>query len=294
MNMIETLFYEVLKQSEVLKKELASYAKQPAIFYQMLPHDMMENWKDKCFFPRMVYNIEWRYHAERKTDGIMAIDIYCTNENKKAPEDIAKEVVAMFEGLFLTEKTESYCAVWDRTDSFETEETEPVVFGARVYFDVYRFSKQEGVSPCPVWAMNTFIKEYQPNCILLGHDEVKEKLYATAKNPIVFVKKESSKNMKTSYAMAWLEEVLNIVVFSSDVEETRKWITAIYRDIAIEGETVMQNGSPFLVMGLQESTANEPFMGQITVIGQYGILRKEPEKTKLNHTTFQGRSEKNG
>ena len=41
--MIETLFYEVLKQSEVLKKELASYAKQPAIFYQMLPHDMVEN-----------------------------------------------------------------------------------------------------------------------------------------------------------------------------------------------------------------------------------------------------------
>ncbi len=290
MNMIETLFYEVLKQSEVLKKELACYGKEPAIFYQMLPHDMAENWKQSTSFPRMVYNIEWRYHAERKTDGIMAVDIYCTNENEKAPEDIAKEVVAMFEGLFLTEKTESYCAVWDRTDSFETEETEPVVFGARVYFDVYRFSKQEGISPCPVWAMNSFIKEYQPNCILLGYDEVNQKLYATAKNPIVFVKKESSKNMKTSYAMAWLEEVLNIVVFSSNVEETRKWITAIYRDIAIEGETVMQNGSPFLVMGLQESVANEPFMGQITVIGQYGILRKEPEKTKLNHATFEKRS----
>ena len=94
--------------------------------------------------------------------------------------------------------------------------------------------------------------------------------------------------------MARMESTLHISVISSDVEETRKWITAIYRDIAIEGETVMQNGSPFLVMGLQESVANEPFMGQITVIGQYGILRKEPEKTKLNHTTFQGRSEKNG
>ncbi len=290
MNMIETLFYEVLKQSEVLKKELDCYGKEPAIFYQMLPHDMAENWKQSTSFPRMVYNIEWRYHAERKTDGIMAVDIYCTNENEKAPEDIAKEVVAMFEGLFLTEKTDSYCAVWDRTDSFEAEETEPVVFGARVYFDVYRFSKQEEVSPCPVWAMNTFIKEYQPNCIVLGHDEVSQKLYATAKHPIVFVKKESSKNSKTSYAMALMESTLHISVVSSTVEETRKWITAIYRDIAIEGETVMQNGSPFLVMGLQESVANEPFMGQITVIGQYGILRKEPEKTKLNYATFEKRS----
>ena len=183
--MIETLFYNVLKQNKKLQQELACYKNEPAIFYQMLPHDKAENWKQS--FPRMVYNIEWRYHAERKTDGIMAVDIYCTNENKKAPEDIAKEVVAIFEGLFLTEKTDTYCAVWDRTDSFETEETEPVVFGARIYFDVYRFSKQEGVSPCPVWAMNQFIKEYQPNCILLGHDKVKEKLYATLKLSLIHI-----------------------------------------------------------------------------------------------------------
>ena len=290
--MIETLFYNVLKQNKKLQQELACYKNEPAIFYQMLPHDKAENWKQS--FPRMVYNIEWRYHAERKTDGIMAVDIYCTNENKKAPEDIAKEVVAIFEGLFLTEKTDTYCAVWDRTDSFETEETEPVVFGARIYFDVYRFSKQEGVSPCPVWAMNQFIKEYQPNCILLGHDKIKEKQYATAKNPIVFVKKESSKNSKTSYARAWMESTLHISVVSSDIAETQKWITAIYRDIAIEGETIMQNGSPFLVMDLQENMTNAPFMGQIIVTGQYGILRKEPQKTKLNHATFQGRSAKNG
>ena len=166
--------------------------------------------------------------------------------------------------------------------------SEPVVFGVRIYFDVYHFSKQEGVSPCPVWAMNQFIKEYQPNCILLGHDKVSEKLYATAKNPIVFVKKESSKNSKTSYAMAWMKSTLHLSVVSSDIEDTRKWITAIYRDIAIEGETVMQNGSPFLVTNLQENVANAPFMGQIMVTGQYGILRKEKEKIKLNHAIFKG------
>lgn len=293
--MIETLFYNVLKQNEILQKDLATYNKQPAIFYQILPHDMVGNWKQSSSFPRMVYNIEWRYHAERKTDGIMAIDIYCTNENQKAPEDIANEVTAMFEELFLTEKYDTYYAAWDRTDHFETEETEPLVFGVRMYFDVYRFSKQEGISPCPVWGMNQFIKEYQPNCIVLGHDEIKEKLYATAKNPIVFVKKENSKNIKTSYALAWMESTLHIMVMSSNIEETKKWITAIYRDIAIEGETVMQNGSPFLIMDLKEDTASEPLnMGQITVVGQYGILRKEPEKTKLNHTIFEGRSEKNG
>ena len=127
------------------------------------------------------------------------------------------------------------------------------------------------------------------------HDEIKEKLYATAKNPIVFVKKENSKNIKTSYALAWMESTLHIMVMSSNIEETRKWVTAIYRDIAIEGETVMQNGSPFLVMEVKEDTASEPLnMGQITIVGQYGILRKEPEKIKLNHAIFEGSSERNG
>lgn len=285
--MIDTLFYNVLKENEVLQKELARYNKQPALFYQQLPHDMAKKWEDKSTFPRMVYNIEWRYHAERKTDGTMAVDIFCTNENKTAPEDLANEIVKVFEGLFLTENTDTYCAVWDRTDLFETEGNEPAVMGVRVYFDVYRFAKQEGIAPCPVWGMNTFLKQYQPNCVLLGHDVIKEKLYATDKNPIVFVKKQSTKNIKTSYAMAWLESVLNIFVAASNPEETRKWVTAIYRDIALEQETVMENGSPFLVMAVQENAEEQPFnMGQITVTGQYGILRKEPEGTKLHHATF--------
>ena len=33
---------------------------------------------------------------------------------------------------------------------------------------------------------------------------------------------------------------------------------SVYRDIAIEQETIMQNSSPFLVMEVQENTANQP------------------------------------
>ena len=42
--MIETLFYNTLKENEVLQKELATYNKQPAIFYQQLPHDKRQMW----------------------------------------------------------------------------------------------------------------------------------------------------------------------------------------------------------------------------------------------------------
>lgn len=289
--MVETLIYNTLQGCEVLQRELAVYEGKPAIFYQQLPHDM-EQWQGDSSFPRVIYNIEWRYHPERKADGSMTIDIFCTNTTKIAPEDLAREIATVFEGLFLTEKEESYGVAWDRTDSFAMEGSEPMVSGVTMTFDVFRFVKQEGISPCPVWGMHTFLKEYQPNCILLGRDTLPEKLYATAKYPIVFVKKESSKTIKTSYAMAWLESTLSISVLSSNEEKTRKWVTALYRDIALERETVMENGSPFLVMDVQEMAGKLPLsMGQITVTGQYGILRQEPEGIKLNHGIFTGRRE---
>ncbi len=92
----------------------------------------------------------------------------------KAPEDIAKEVVAMFEGLFDRKIERVIVQYGTEQTALKQKKQNLLCFGARVYFDVYRFSKQEEVSPCPVWAMNTFIKEYQTNCIVLGHDEVSQ------------------------------------------------------------------------------------------------------------------------
>lgn len=284
--MIENLIYDALKGISFVSSNVAKYSNEPAVFYQQAPHDKDKLW-GASMFPRIVYNVDWHFNPERKTDGAMAIVIYCNNENEVFPEDIGRNIVESLSELFLTDESGTYCLLWDRTESFDAEGNEPVVFGTAVTFDILAFPKQEGISPCPVWAANKFIKEMQPNCVLLGHDAIPTCLKATALNPIVYVKKANAENIKTTYAMAWVSEDIIISVISENINETRKWINAIVRDLQIERETIMQNGSPYLITEIKENTSDDPLRtGQIVVTGQYGIMRKQKEETKLNHATF--------
>lgn len=286
MKLIENLIYETLKDISYISSKVAKYSNKPAVFYQQAPHDKDKSW-GASMFPRIVYNIDWQYHPERKTDGTMAIEVYCNNENEVFPEDISASIVENLSELFLTDESGTYCLLWDSTNSFDMEGEEPLIAGTVLSFDVMAFPKQEGISPCPVWAANKFIKDMQPNCILLGHDIVPACLKATALHPVVYVKKANTNMIKTSFAMAWMSENIIISVISENINETRKWINAIIRDLQIEGETMMQNDSPYLITKIEENTSDDPLRtGQIVISGQYGIMRKQKEEIKLNHVVL--------
>lgn len=286
MKLIENLIYHALKSISYVSGNVAKYSNEPAVFYQQAPHDRDTLWNG-AMFPRIVYNVDWHYNPERKTDGAMAIVVYCNNENEVFPEEISRNIVDSLSELFLTDESGTYCLLWDRTESFDAEGNEPVVFGTSVTFDILAFPKQESDSPCPVWAANKFIKDMQPNCILLGHDTVPAYLKATALNPILYIKKANTSNLKTSYVMAWMSEDIMISVISESINETRQWVNTIVRGLQIEGETLMQNGSPYLITEIKENTSDDPLRtGQILVSGQYGIMRKQKEEIKLNHATF--------
>lgn len=287
--MIETLIYKAITNIEEVQNHASSYAGKPCVFYQQLPHDRERQWNSKEMFPRIIYNVDWVYNPERKTDGKMAVDIYCTNENSIGPEELGEALVAELSELFLTDRSGTYCLVWDRSDSFDIEGHEPLISGLTISFDVIRFPKQEGAEPCPIWSVNQFIKAMQPPCILIGHDTIPERLRATAKQPIVYVRRTDTRidPKKSTYAMAWMQTDINISVISSTVEETRQWTAAIQRDLAIEQETVMQNGSPYLIMKIAENSSNEPLKtGQLLLTGQYGVMRRAKDTTKLNNVHF--------
>lgn len=282
----EELIYQQVLKLPCIAENLAKYRGNPAIFYQLIPHDKDKGWNSAKMFPRISYTIDWQYNPERKSDGSMQLDIYCTNETEITPEEIAKEIEDNLSELFLTDKSGTYCLIWNRSDSFGMEGTEPIVFGITVYFDVIQFPNQEQFSQ-PVWAMNQFIKEMQPNCILLQHEALPAVMKATAKNPIVYVKKLDRKTVKETYAMSCLEEKLSISVISSNEKETGLWIEAITRDLHDKGETIMKNSSPFLLENINEQMENDSLRtGKITVSGQYGVMKKQKEETKLNNITL--------
>lgn len=287
------MIYEVLLSVPELQEHTAYYDAKPAIFYQQLPNDKDEKWEQ--WYPCVSYGVDWRYNTERKTNGYMAVDIYCSNTSKIAPEDLAMGVIRELSELFLTEDDKStYCFLWDNMSSFEVQKKEPVVTGVTVTFDIIAFPNQEASVPSPVWSVNQFIEVFQPNCVLIGHDTLPKLLKATKEHPLIYVSKKDTKLISTSYAMAWIQETLHISVLSSDITETKKWVDALIRDLGIERETTMQNGSPFLIMQMSESSDTDPLKtGQISLIGEYGVLRKEKEKIKLNHAIFEG-GERNG
>lgn len=240
--------------------------------------------------PNISYNVDWRYNSERKTDGSMYVDIYCSNENNVFPEDLSKKVIEALSEMFLTDKGGTYCLLWNKSNSFDIETKEPLVSGITIFFDVIAFPEQETDTPCPIWSVNQFIKKNYPDCLLIGHDKIKEKLRATAEKPIVYVRKVGTKNIKTSYAMALLETNISISIISDNVHNTRKLVSSIVNSFNIEMETIMQNGSPFLIINIKESTENDVLKtGQIAVSGQYGIMRKEKEETPMNNLTFNKR-----
>lgn len=285
--MIESLIYKTLIKVPSISNNMALYADKPAVFYQQIPHDIDKNWTNKGIYPNISYNVDWRYNPERKTDGSMEIDIYCNNESKAAPENLASEIVNNLSELFLTDESGTYCLLWDRSDSFDIEGKEPLVSGVTLLFDVLAFPKQESISPCPIWSVNTFIKENYSDCIMIGHDKVPESLRATSENPVVYVRKVNTKNIKTIYAMAWLEMDISISIISDNINNTRNWVSSIINKLSIEMETLMQTESPFLIMNINENTENDPLKtGQITISGQYGVMRKEKESIKLNNTNF--------
>lgn len=287
------MIYEVLLSVPELQEHTADYDGKPAIFYQLLPNDKDEKWER--WYPCVSYSVDWRYNAERKTNGYMVVDIYCNNTSEIAPEDLAMGVIRELSELFLTEDDKStYCFLWDNMSSFEVQKKEPVVTGVTVTFDIIAFPNQEASVPSPVWSVNQFIEVFQPNCVLIGHDTLPKLLKATKEHPLIYVSKKDTKLISTSYAMAWIQETLHISVLSSDITETKKWVDALIRDLGIERETTMQNGSPFLIMQMSESSDTDPLKtGQISLIGEYGVLRKENEKVKLNHAIFEG-GERNG
>lgn len=284
--MIENLIYDALKGNSFVSSNIAKYSNKPAIFYQQVPNDKDKFWGDSMF-PHIIYKVNWHYNPKNKTDGTMIIVIYCNNESEVFPEDIGRNVVDSLSELFLTDESGTYCLLWDKTESFNAEGNEPVIFGTVVTFDILAFPNQEGISPCPVWAANKFIKNMQPNCILLGHDIVPAYLRASALNPIVYVKKANTANIRTTYAMLWKSEDIIVSVISESINETRKWINTIVRDLEIEGEILMQNGSPYLITEIKENTNDDPLRTeQIVLSGQYGIMKEQKEETKLNHVTF--------
>ncbi|MCI8342563.1 MAG: hypothetical protein HFE62_05055 [Firmicutes bacterium] len=285
--MIEELFCEALKNIECAKENMAVYDGEAAVFFRQAPDSADVKWENGSAFPRIVFDVKWTYDNEMKSDGIVTVDVSGLNENISALGQIADSVISEMQCVFITDESGTYCFVWNGKCDFGTKELEPSVIGKTFAFHVFRFLKQESKLSNPVWSVNDFIKKRHENCVVIGHDTLPKFLRVDAENPTVYVRMTETKNIKTNQAMAWFQTDMGISVLPPNFEKSQKLASEILLDLSIEQETVMQNGSPYLITGVAQTLANDPLKtGQITLSGQHGTMQKQSGKTKLNNAYF--------
>lgn len=114
---LEELMHERFATYSFFKDQMAVYAGLPAVFYQGAPDDRQKGWEGEQY-PRIVYTIDMQADEERKSAGVMQVDLYC-DERKTLPEDIEPYIRKCLVNLIVKPEGNShYAFAWARTEMF--------------------------------------------------------------------------------------------------------------------------------------------------------------------------------
>lgn len=294
--MIEGLIFRAINEIPLVQSGLAGYGGYPAVFWQLAASDTDPNWDTDKMYPRIDYGVNWEQNPERKTAGSLIVNVWCTNESETPAEAITEALQTGLSELFMTDESETYSIVWERSDYFEAEgDKEPKTVGYTLTFDVLAFPVQETVPPDPVWAVNQLVKEILPGAKVIGHDMLESLWRPTDESPAIYTRIVSNGTIRTSYACSWLSPTLGLHVIAPDPAIRQKILQILSHEMHLRGEAITNDGSPFFFQKLQYTTSAEPLRnGQMTISGAYGVLSREPEYEKLWHPSFERRLTEDG
>lgn len=297
--MFDKLLIKQIQNDEQIKGMLTSYDEKPAFFYQkvlLIPIDCGVN-----LVTRVDYNVDMQYNPERKSSGILTINIWCTSESAAMPEDIEKRLRELIESTFYSENNVSVCAVWNRSDAFSFENNlnnsnnmQPEVFGTTVLFELMEFPEQITVDPDSIQAVNCWTKKYFPEIKIIAYDSLLPVWKPTDENPAIYWRfiDTNTDDKQSDYSVTWFIGHFSAHIIAETVTERNRWIKSIAEQLNINGEIVLNDGSPMFIKQIDIKNNADPLRdGQIIISGQYGILtqhKKETANIILNNSYFNG------
>lgn len=296
---MEKLIQSALRQDAALGAKLARWAGKPAVFYQTAPMDTDRGWRGPQF-PRVDFAADWTYDPARKTNGALAVNVWCLDTaDCPSPESLGDEVRRCLTDLFLTDGAgDIYALAWQRTDAFEAggQLGEPLTIGVTLSFDVLAFPVQVTTEPDPAQGLMDYIKGVLSEAVVVGADQLQPMTRPTAEAPLVYVRiTQDGSAMRNSYAVAWMTVTAAIHVFSPDHLSRQLVCRQITNRLALDGECRLRDGSPMLIKRLALTAGADPLrQGQIMVTGQYGVLRQPEKDILLNHAHWRGVYDSNG
>lgn len=280
---MEEIIYQYLLSQQNIAEKLVTYNDVPAIFNREAPAATDEAWEAGKQYPRIIFGLDMQDDPERKTSGTLIMDVYISND--LFLEDIIPLVINAVSGCFFSDSTDTIAVMWRQTDPFATPEDGSQIAGATITFDVVAFPSQHLSYPCPVTAVDTYLKALFPTYNILGIATPSGTFRATDNVPVLYARLQQINpgTYPGNYHCTWYNPliIVHIMAPSVTVRETilKKLIEHIRQDIRI----MMPDNAPMMVQRVTvQAGADQLKVGQLTIEGTYGILRQYPEVDPIN------------
>lgn len=284
---LEDLIYKRMTEDTSLKAALAVYSGKPAVFYQAAPDDTATGWKQRKQYPRIDYVVDYISNPERKTSGILTLNIMST-EDGVPPEELEPAVRQLLCGIFLTpDDAPPYSLAWNRSDAFTQSKGEMdgsvSIIGITVTFDLYAFPLQTTTDPDPVLAMNHYIEQLIPEAKVIDGIKPLEQIFTPQQEtPAFYFRLETIQTQRETNTVAWMDATVACHIFAGGEETT--WLKYLVDALAVAGEVIMLDTSPMFLQNLKaDNTLDALSTGQLRLYVRFGILRRPPYNHPLLH-----------
>ncbi len=270
------LIHKRFTSTKRLTDNLVLFNGVPAVFSPEPPDENQEGWGGDTQYPQVVYNFDLQANEDRHSAGTLSVSLLCQNTTEIAPEAIEPIVRDCLRDVILKPTGGTpYCFAWARTDAFTIDEKKgSATIGSEVRFDILEYPSQETSDPDPIMAVNKYIKELYPECLIMGYDRMEEITEATAGRPVIYCRLISADKSEETNTVAWMDSRIAIHILCPESETRLKVAAAIANRISLDGEIIMLDHSPMFVKRLQANYKSDYLRdGQIFVTGHYGLLR---------------------
>ena len=282
---LEELIRERLCSDERITKTVASYLKQPAVFFREAPEDTVKGWKNQRQYPKLVFTYDTVANAERKSTGTLLVTITCLQESNILPEDLEPAVKEILKDIILKSETfEPVALSWFSTNTFTliNEKQDQLVTGCEMTFDIMEFPSQVTTDPDPVDAMNHYLKEIVPEAVVLWKDSIDDIVVASAEQPVIYTRLLRTQIDRQTNTVVWMNGELSVHFLCPDSSTRLKLLQGVTNRLSLDGEVIMLDKSPMFVQSLSGANPQDYItQGQLQISVQFGLLRRGSKPTPL-------------
>lgn len=285
---LEELIYTRLVQEKELAESLAKYESVPAVFLQKAPDDKSQGWGEKQY-PRADYLVDMTADPERHSSGVVSVNVY-SDDAGKPPEELAPLVRIALCDVVMQADDGAYCIAWARTELFDMNDSQnpnTLVNGCSLTFLLIAFPKQITQAPDPAVAMQKFLKEWEPDALVINKDYIENIFEPSDFHPAIYVRISGTKTNRQTCALTWMDCNIAIHIIAPTPEARNNWTRYLQDTLGRLGEITLLDGAPLLFSEVTvDNSADYLTRGQITVKAQYATENFGRYSHPLKETYF--------